>query len=109
MLLGAVTQPVTPGQVVLVHGARGWVLHRVWQVAQDGCVVTRGDACVRADPPVTLRAVQRVVLLVERNGQRQAVPAARPSWRMRWRRLRSRLLPSGCGHPGNARVSPSIL
>lgn len=90
LLLVPLTQPPLEGDVVVVRLPRGWVVHRVVEV-RGLAVLTRGDACIRPDPPVALSDVLYRVAAVTRNGQTLGLPPHRPSPRLRWRRLRTRL------------------
>jgi hypothetical protein len=90
LLLVPLEHPPQQGDVVVVRGERGWVVHRVLTVSGLS-VVTRGDACVRADRPVTLADVLYRVAAVTRDGQTLGLPPERTSLRLSWRRLRTRL------------------
>jgi signal peptidase I len=69
-----VERPVAPfavGDVVLARAKRGLTAHRIVRVRQrNGEVefVTRGDNCLRNDPPLTRGDLVGRVVTVERNG-----------------------------------------
>jgi hypothetical protein len=67
----------------------GLMIHRV--VAMDGeQIVTRGDACLRDDPPVSRKQVLLRAALMRRHGNVSPIPPPVPF--SSFRRFRSRLV-----------------
>ena len=65
------TAPLLVGEVVLARAARGLTAHRIVSLRQrlgEIEIVTRGDNCLRKDPPLTRDEVVGRVVSVERNG-----------------------------------------
>ena len=77
VLLEASRREPRRGDVVLVQGARGLVLHRVVRV-RGNSVLTRGDACTAADPPVR---AEEIIALAEVARRGDTLFALRPTLR----------------------------
>jgi peptidase S24-like protein len=77
VLLEASRRAPRRGDVVLVQGARGLILHRVIQV-RGGSVLTRGDACTATDPPVR---AEEIIALTEVARRGDTLFALRPTLR----------------------------
>jgi hypothetical protein len=76
---------VARGQVVVVRRPAGeWVIHRV-EAVEQGRIITRGDACPRADPAVPTQAILLKAIRRRRAGMEGPIPARRM---VSWRRLR---------------------
>jgi signal peptidase I len=85
VLLERASGPFARGQVVVVRRPAGeWVIHRVVAVEQ-GRIITRGDACPRADPAIPTQAVFLNAIRRKRAGTEQPIP---PRRLVSWRRLR---------------------
>ncbi|MEW5852530.1 MAG: S24/S26 family peptidase [Myxococcota bacterium] len=78
------------GDVVVLRLPTGWVVHRVLR-ANGNMVVTRGDACVRADPGMGRDAVLYRATQVLRDGQPHPIPAPSPALRLQLRRALARV------------------
>jgi signal peptidase I len=52
------------GQVILARTARGLTAHRIVRITERG-IITRGDNCLRSDPPVEAASVIGKVVEVE--------------------------------------------
>lgn len=88
------------GDVVVarVPSRRGTVLHRV--IRLDGAwVVTRGDACLRRDPPVPRANVLFRATAFRRSGAGGTIPPAPGAFRRLWLRC-VRRFESARGAPG---------
>ena len=68
LLVEPVTRSVRPGEVVVARRGGRLVTHRVVSL-RNGQVVTRGDACAIADPPIAMGGViGRVIGVRRRSG-----------------------------------------
>jgi hypothetical protein len=74
LLVRRLTTAPRPGAIVVARRGDALVTHRVLRV-DDARIITRGDGCLRADPPLPLAALAGEVVEVERAGRRSAVPA----------------------------------
>lgn len=73
ILLAPWDRAPAPGDIVLARVQGSFVVHRVvW--AGPTRLVTRGDGCIRADPPVPRSAVPYRVAAVRRSGVEQPPP-----------------------------------
>jgi signal peptidase I len=76
------SRPIRPGEVVVARRDHHLVTHRIVEL-RNGMVVTRGDACVRVDPPIPAGALLGRVIEARRgSGLRRFV-----------RRLARRIIP----------------
>ena len=73
------------GDVVVARLPTGWALHRVVDLS-DEAVVTRGDACVARDPPISKLDAMFVAVLRRRDQKTEAIPPAEPPALLRFRR-----------------------
>lgn len=64
-------EPLAVGHVVLARAKRGLTAHRIVRLRQNNGaveIVTRGDNCLRNDPPLTREDLVGRIVAVERNG-----------------------------------------
>ena len=87
------------GEVVLARAQRGLTAHRIVEIRPDTAqIVTRGDNCLRADPPLDFGEIYARVVAVERKDARirlfddtSTLFSLPRRIVMRWRSIRPRL------------------